>query len=101
MSIELDSYVTVPAMTDPKSRPENTIRSLAEQAKDSAEQISVALGIKGFRTADMKSLREMLFVIYSDTKLRQLAEMIGVNADLPREILALFKANDRESAAAP
>lgn len=49
----------------------------------------------------MKSLREMLFVIYSDTKLRQLAEMIGVNADLPREILALFKANDRESAAAP
>ena len=100
VSMELDSYVTVPAMTDPKSRPENTIRSLAEQAKDSAEQISVALGIKGFRTADMKSLREMLFVIYSDTKLRQLAEMIGVNADLPREILALFKAKDRETAAA-
>ena len=37
----------------------------------------------------------------ADTKLRILAEMIGVNADLPREILALFKANDRESAAAP
>ena len=49
----------------------------------------------------MKSLREMLFATCSDTKLRILAEMIGVNADLPREILALFKANDRESAAAP
>ena len=98
--IELDSYVTVPAMTKPESRPENTIRSLIEIAEEGAEQVFMSLGLKGFRSADMKSLREMLFVIYSDTKLRQLAEMIGVNADLPREILALFKAKDRETAAA-
>ena len=100
VSIELDSYVTVPAMTNPESRPKNTIRSLTDIAKEGAEQVFMSLGLKGFRSADMKSLREMLFVIYSDTKLRQLAEMIGVNADLPREILALFKAKDRETAAA-
>ena len=100
VSIELDSYVTVPAMTNPESRPENTIRSLIEIAKEGAEQVFMSLGLKGFRSADMRSLREMLFSIYHETELRQLAEMIGVNADLPREILALFKAKDRETAAA-
>ena len=100
MTIELDSSVMVPAMTNPESRPDNTIRSLTETAKDSAERIFVTLGLKGFRTADMKSLREMLFSIYHETELRQLAEMIGVNADLPKEILALFKGKDRENVAA-
>ena len=97
VSIELDSYVTVPAMTNPESRPENTIRSLIEIAKEGAEQVFMSLGLKGFRSADMRSLREMLFSIYHETELRQLAEMIGVNTDLPGEILALFKARDRET----
>ena len=97
VSIELDSYVTVPAMTNPESRPENTIRSLIEIAEEGAEQVFMSLGLKGFRSADMRSLREMLFSIYHETELRQLAEMIGVNTDLPGEILALFKARDRET----
>ena len=97
VSIELDSYVTVPAMTNPESRPENTIRSLIEIAEEGAEQVFMSLGLKGFRSADMRSLREMLFSIYHETELRQLAEMIGVNTDLPKEILALFKAKDRET----
>ena len=99
ISIELDSYVMVPAMTNPESKPENTIRSFTETAKEGAEQISLLLGLKGFRSADMRSLREMLYTIYSETELKQLSEEIGVNTVLPKEILALFKAKDRESAA--
>ena len=95
--VVLDSYVEVPAMEEPKSKPDNTIRSLAENLKEGAEQILLSIGLKDFRSSDKKSLREMLFAIYHEKDLRQLAEDIGISADIPREILELFKTKDREN----
>ena len=96
MSAKPDSYVTVPAMASPESRPGNTIRSFARMAEDDLESAIESLGIKGFRTPDMRSLREVLFAIYDETDLRELAEEIGADTDLPGEILALLRKNVRE-----
>ena len=92
----LDPSVYVPTMTEPESRPENTIRSIAKAAKEGAEQLKEALGIKNFRSADGESLREVLYSIYREEDLRDLAEEIGINTDLPGELLAMFRKKERE-----
>lgn len=95
MPADFDFYVEVPAMESPKSRSDNTIRSFTDTVREESERVLESIGLKDFRSADRKSLREVLFSIYPETELRRLAEQIGISADIPREILALFKTKER------
>ena len=95
MPADFGFYVEVPAMESPKSKSDNTIRSFTDTFREESERVLESIGLKDFRSADRKSLREVLFSIYPETELRRLAEQIGISADIPREILALFKTKER------
>ena len=97
--IELVSTVIVPAMTNPESRPDNTIQSIGEIIRAGAEQVMASLDIQNFRTDDHSSLREMLFAIYHEEDLRRLAGLLGISDDVPGEFLSLFDTEYRKSVA--
>ena len=94
-----DYYVWVPEMSKPASKPDNSIPSLAEIARKSTRQILEAIGLKDFPSADGKALRQMLVTIYHENDLKELADQIGINPELPEDILGLFRPKERERVA--